>query len=213
MRTDVSATANRLATLYTWEHNGYDDSDFYAVVWDRADGIIRNVLTGSTRWAGGIRSFPSCTDEDELYAAERQLARVMFKALRDAEHRDHFTPDDAERGQELELLVDGKWSDRITGTVHQYRAGDVGVVFWCHAYGTFYRKGYNKPGRDNRRVGLNFDDGRKIFVMLKKCKKPGEPMSDFTLMKRARILARGRDWFSVRRMVPREWVDEKAEQA
>jgi hypothetical protein len=40
------------------ERNGYDDSDFYAVVWDEARQCVTSIEIGSTRYGGGDRSWP-----------------------------------------------------------------------------------------------------------------------------------------------------------
>ena len=38
------------AVLDEYERNGYDDSDFYAVVWDEAEQRVKNIEYASTRW-------------------------------------------------------------------------------------------------------------------------------------------------------------------
>ena len=67
--------------------------------------------------------------------------------------------------------------------------GTVGEVFWSGAYGQFFRKGYNRPGRSNTRVGLNFADGSSAYVALSACRLNREPDDDEELGSCARELA------------------------
>ena len=57
------------------------------------------------------------------------------------------------------------------------------------AYGSFYRKGYNKPGRENRTVTGRTDAGDVISIPLKKLRLARDPMPDSELRARAVTLS------------------------
>jgi len=59
------------------EINGYDDSDFYAVVYDRESDSVKRVTYASTRYAGGGRCTIDATPEAQTLAAEA-LRRRLF---------------------------------------------------------------------------------------------------------------------------------------
>jgi len=42
------------AVLQTWEHNGYNDSDWFAAVWDEAEQRDRRRHPGSARQGRGM---------------------------------------------------------------------------------------------------------------------------------------------------------------
>ncbi len=172
-----------LHSLCSWEDNGYHDSYFYDAVWNDETNAVERVSTGATAWAGGITQIPAVKDVRIVLQALDWLANHIYGAIRDAEYRDVLEPQAAPHGTELELIRDVKHKGAVI------KAGTWGDVFWSEAYGTFYRNGYNKPCRENIRVGLRLPDGSKAFVALKACKLKREPMSDAELLERATRLA------------------------
>lgn len=64
-------------------------------------------------------------------------------------------------------------------------AGARLAVLACTAFGSFFRNGYNKPGRDNRSVTGRLDSGAIVNVPLKKLRHERDPMSDEELRERA----------------------------
>jgi hypothetical protein len=161
-----------------WEANGYDDSDFFESHYDTETGTLDAVEVGSTRYAG------LCPERVAELALVRPISEApleVVEAIRKifvssihgtlvfAEERD-CEPQDANKGNRLKLAYEVKHKGE------KIAAGLAGTVFWCGAFGKFYRNGYNKPGRHNRRVGLKLDDGRSVFVALKACnrEKPAE---------------------------------------
>lgn len=218
-----------------WEHNGYDDSDFYRTMYDPNTDEIKKVETRSTRYGCGYFAvvtkeyahkhglygyvnhaynpvtrqydlengiqvslpvqwfvFPKDTPEQVWNRAEQLLAEHIYQLIRNAELRDVFEPQDAKFGTVLRLTEAHTHKDKTTGAKTTVAAGTVGEVFWCGAFGTFYRNDYNHPNRDNRRVGLRLLDGSKVFVPLKKCRLHKEPMTDSELRQRAEELAKHR---------------------
>ena len=177
-----------LHRLTEWEDNGYNDSDFWVSVYDDETNTLRSVLSGSTRFAGyapgqGPDLGEPISDPQTLQKALRALAEHIHDLLSKAEHHDVYEPDHVERGATVRLLRTCKHK----GTVgHE---GAVGKVFWSGAYGQFFRKGYNKPGRENTRVGIELADGTTAFVALSACRLNREPEDDEELGIRAWELA------------------------
>lgn len=170
--------------LCSWEDNGYHDSYFYEAVWNDETCQVEGVQTGSTAYAGGIGGYPAIKDENMLMQAITWLSEHIYKRIREAEYRDVLEPNEAPHGAEMQLLRDVKYK----GTV--IPKGTWGDVFWSQAYGQFFRKGYNRPGRGNIRVGLRLPDGERVFVALSACRLKREPMTDAELHQRAVELAK-----------------------
>ena len=169
--------------LTEWEDNGYHDSYFYAAVWDTELRTVRAIQTGATAYAGGIRQFPPIQDHAMLAEALAWLAEHIFNVIRGAEHRDVLEPKAVAPRDELRLTRNVRHKGETLA------AGLQGRVFWSGAYGQFYRNGYNKPGRENTRVGLELTDGRRVFVALGACRHDREPMTDGELRQRALALS------------------------
>lgn len=99
------------ATLGTWEHNGYHDSDFYALVWT-GEGLA-GIEFGTTRGAGHGSAIPDATDE--VYAAAREwLAARDIRAWAQATAIDAATP---EKGKQVEVIKGRKVPKGTTGEV------------------------------------------------------------------------------------------------
>lgn len=177
--------------LCEWEENGYDDSDGFSAYWDSERQTVDKEMTWTTR--GGVHpsEFQPLTP-DALAAALAWLENHIFDGITAAEQHDILTPADAPIGREMELLVDHNFSDKRAGVKHELKAGQWGDVFWCGAFGQFYRNGYNRPGRDNRRVGLRMShDGSRVFVPLSKLRQHRQPLTAEELRQRAHTLAQG----------------------
>ena len=66
--------------LRKWEHNGYDDSDFYADVWDEAEQRVKSIEYATTRfWTYHLGAVVDATPE------ARGCAEAWEKAKRRAE--------------------------------------------------------------------------------------------------------------------------------
>lgn len=166
--------------LCDWEDNGYDDSDFYVSRWNAETGAIEAVLVGTTR---GYMLAPAqvLATDDEVLAARAAAEREIFDAMRKAHHADVFEPQSVGVGDKVAVAIAHKAKDKAAGTTVELKVGDVGRVFWAKAMGTFHRNGYNRPGRDNIRVGIELADGRRAFLPLKKLRMAAEPRSDESL--------------------------------
>jgi hypothetical protein len=140
--------------LDKWEHNGPDDSDWYAVVYDDETDSISRIQTGSTRYANAM---PDAIESTLIAPTEPVKARVRtilagmyFSAFREIEDRKVLEPDPKElTGQRVRLLAPvknqkkesvpcrkcggrGKWTNPRNPT-------DVPACFTCNGTG-------HKPG-------------------------------------------------------------------
>lgn len=174
--------------LCDWEENGYDDSDGYLAYWDSDKNIVESVLTWTTRaGTGPSPDFVMPTIEIVEKAIE-WLAGKIFTLIRNAEQKDVMAPENAVPGQLLRLTEEHK--SRKTGQT--LTVGTVIRVNDCQAFGTFYAKGYNHTGRQNRSIVGTVLGKPSVLVRvpLAKCRKNEEPMPDAELMQRAKVLAR-----------------------
>lgn len=68
-------------TLTYYEHNGYDDSDWYAEVWDTESGKITKVLCATTRYAmrGAVYAdaTPDVLDAAEAWIYNQKLTQLI----------------------------------------------------------------------------------------------------------------------------------------
>lgn len=133
----VHLAAYEGATLGTREMNGYDDSDFYALVWTGTE--LTEMMYATTRgWTYHNGAVADATDEVKQ-AARRWLA---YRDIRAAYERSALDACTVEKGKQVE----------VTGG--QKHLGATGTVFWlgqCR-----YGKGY--------RVGLRTESGEKLFL-------------------------------------------------
>ena len=182
-----AATKPKLYRLADWEENGYHDSYFYVALWNEGTQQVESVEYGATAYGGGW----NYTAETEAPTPEivakacAWLADRIYAQAHAAEQRDVLEPATVTKGQDLRLTRNA----RNKGV--KIPAGAVGRVFWSGAYGQFYRNGYNRPGRDNTRVGLELTTGERVFVALDACRLDREPMPDAELRQRAEALSLG----------------------
>ena len=184
MSSAATSTSTKII-LCEWEANGYHDSYFYGIAFDTTTSEIVSVSLGATAYGGGADAVSHGPITPAIALAVRTAIRDRYIAeYRTAEVMDIETPADASNGQRLSLIRN------VRHRGEKYLAGTEGTVFYCHAFGTFYRNGYNRPCRGNRRVGLRLDDGSSIYVALSACKRVEAPLTDDALMDNAERVAR-----------------------
>ena len=150
------------------EVNGRDDSDFYAVVWNPEKQEPERVCYASTRgW-----SYPNGANVDatpevlEAYATWQQKLRDERRARLAAQEA--ATPRKGKRVKVVKAVTQGK---------NVVALGEQGAVFWIGAkrqYGYKSRalseaqalaRSYGfYDERDDMRVGVLMDDGRRVFI-------------------------------------------------
>lgn len=129
--------------LDTYEHNGYHDSDFYAICWDENEGKIVEVEYDTTRCGGGGYAKIDATDEvlRKVYRFYSDVGRSLFDGK--------TNPSQAK-------------AVRVGDTVKVVRGqkipkGSVGVVFWVgETYNQWSR-------RTEKRAGIEIDGERKFL--------------------------------------------------
>ena len=133
------------ATLKLGEHNYYDDSDFYAIVWDAEAGKAREIEYASTRgWTYGNQATVDATDEvKDAYQAWQKAN--MERA------REELAREEARKPRK------GKTVRVVKG--RKIPVGTVGVVFWF-SEGAVSRWHAYAPGvpmvREPGRVGIEY---------------------------------------------------------
>lgn len=177
-----------------WEVNGYQDSDFKALYWSPEDGFSV-VEVGSTRYGGGgvsadLKAHPPVPAELLPVMREALAEKVARYAMGSFAHR-VLNPMKFAKGEKVKFLKDGKAkiaSKDDKGSVRwvEVKAGDEAEVFWSGHFGSFYRNGYNRPNRDNGRLGLILANGDKVFVGMNKVRLSEEIPSNEWFLERAR---------------------------
>ena len=129
----------------TYEHNGYHDSDFYAVVWDEEKQAVTEVEYDTTRCGGGGRAEIDATDEvlRKVYQYYKRMGRSRFDGYSNEEQAKQFGKGD------MVVVIRGR----------KIPKGTVGKVFWI---GDCYNQ-YSY--RTEKRVGIEVDGERKFLPM------------------------------------------------
>ncbi len=129
--------------LSTYERNGYNDSDWYAVCWDEQKQAVVEVEYDTTRAGGGGCAKIDATEETlrKVYRWYKNIGRSLFD--------DHTNPETAKKVRK------GDTVKVIRG--RKVKKGTVGEVFWL---GTRYNQ-YSRCEED--RVGIEVD-GERMFL-------------------------------------------------
>lgn len=132
------------AVMCTREENYYDDSDYYAVVWDEEKQCLKRVDYDTTRFAGGGRASVDYTEEVEAKAA------AWLKALWIEKLNDWNDAQAAEPAKDKTVKV-------VKG--RKVKIGTVAKVFWAGWVPNKFD--YNRS--QIFRVGLLID-GEKVYT-------------------------------------------------
>lgn len=132
------------------EMNGYDDSDFYARVWDDEAGKPKEVEYATTRgWTYKNSASVDADDETLAKYAEYLTEQKVAAAMRAEREREGYV----EKGKTVTL------TRRVRSKNHgTFNEGEQGVVFWVGAdkYAPHWK-------RNAERAGVDFGDDRKHF--------------------------------------------------
>lgn len=133
--------------LDTYERNGYDDSDWYAICWDKEKKEVVTVLYDTTRCGAGGTAKIDVTAEVlcDVYRYYKNMVRNKFdKGTNEAMARKI-------RKGDVVKVVRGR----------KVKQGTIGKVFWI---GTRYNQ-YSY--RDEDRIGIEImETGEKVFLAL-----------------------------------------------
>ena len=131
--------------LDTWEHNGYHDSDWYALVWDRDAQELKQIEYDTTRAAGGGWAKIDATAE-----VLKEVYRYYKKAV-----TEHF---DKVENPALAKKI-GKGDVVVIVKGRKVPKGTQAKVFWV---GTCY----NPYSRSNEeRIGIEVGE-EKVFIAM-----------------------------------------------
>ncbi len=142
------------AVLETRERNGYDDSDFYAVVFDEDSGTIKNVDYATTRgWTylngATVDATPDVIAKASAYASKLRLEDLKARAAADARKPAVGKTVKVVKGRKVPL-------------------GTVGEVFWAGEGRSFRPAPRYKTGawsmKGALRLGIKTADGAKYFL-------------------------------------------------
>lgn len=74
------------AVIGNFERNGYHDSDFFAIVYDEENDVVKSVQTGTTRFPSPVGKIPVDITDENLAKAEKAAARQAYRQIKlDAE--------------------------------------------------------------------------------------------------------------------------------
>lgn len=144
------------AVLQTFERNGYDDSDFYAIVYDEATDSIKHVCYATTR--GWTYANYATVDATPEVLAKAQ--RAAYEAdVRVAQMQDEWNSTTIAKGKQVAVVGTGKNEDRPRRWKGEIiEAGTEGTVFWI-GVDSFRSSRWHT----SYRLGVELADGRKVF--------------------------------------------------
>jgi hypothetical protein len=133
------------------EMNGYDDSDFYARVWNDETGTVDRVTYASTRgWTYPNGAAVDATDEVKA-KYDAFVAKELAEARAAAAAREAAMP---AKGKKAKTVRNVRGKNAV-------EAGVTGTIFWV-GEDKFSKSYYGAPVK--LRVGFEADDGRKVFL-------------------------------------------------
>ncbi len=124
-------TTHKGLVLSLGERNGYDDSDFYAIVWDEAEGQTKQVPYATTRgwtypnWAG-VDATPEVLAAYGAWKA--RLAALADKIRQEAQETIRLRLERAPKLGDRARIVGGRKSKGAEGLVFWIRDGRAGVA-------------------------------------------------------------------------------------
>tara|TARA_Y100001933_G_C19010015_1_gene568367 strand:- start:1632 stop:2252 length:621 start_codon:yes stop_codon:yes gene_type:complete len=126
--------------LETYEENGHNDSDFYAVVWDDETNCLHHKLYATTRfYSNGYGAKIDATPE------------IVAKAT--AERKSRFLQSEVEKDEEkAKTIAKGKKVEVVSGRKNR---GAIGEVFWVGSPEKF-----SYYSKEHRSVGIKLNDER-----------------------------------------------------
>ena len=126
--------------LETYEENGYNDSDFYAIVWDdETNSLIHKQFATTRFYSNGYGAKIDATPEVIAKATAERKARFLKSAI----EKDEETAKTVAKGKMVEINRGRK------------NRGIIGEVFWVGNPDKF-----SYYAKEHRSVGIKLDDER-----------------------------------------------------
>lgn len=135
------------AVLSRREHNGYDDSDFYATVYDAEADEVRSVMYATTRGWTYHNSATVDADEATIEAAVAAVRRRNEEGVR----------------SEVEALVAQMERGCRARFTRSYNARKLGRRIEADTEATVFWYGDNRYGY-GMRAGVELEDGTRLFL-------------------------------------------------
>lgn len=140
---EMMETSYEGCVLWTWEENGYHDSDFYAAVWDEETQNLKRIEYDSTRHGGYGNAVIDVTDD---------VLKKLYRSYKTGK-RNEWNSANEKNAKKVEKE---KTVKVIRG--RKIPKGTTGKVFWvgdkCNAY----------SGITESITGMIKDDGSKVFI-------------------------------------------------
>lgn len=149
------------------EINGHDDSDFYAVVWNDAEGKCEQVTYGTTRaWTYPNYAVVDATP-DVRAKVEALHAKQVAAAAADAALRRYKTPDKGKQVRVIKARSRGKdpVMTGVSGEVFYFGADRFArdTSRYLNDTQAYYHRMWKDP-REGMVVGFKTSEGRKVFI-------------------------------------------------
>ena len=126
--------------LETYEENGRDDSDFYAVVWDdETDSLIHKQYATTRFYSNGYGAKIDATEEVIAKATAERKKRFLKSAIEADEEK-------------AKTVANGKKVEVVSGRKNR---GAIGEVFWVGNPDKF-----SYYSKEHRSVGIKLNDER-----------------------------------------------------
>lgn len=149
--------------LATTENNGYNDSDFFAIVWDEEDQCVKSIADGTTRFAAPPKYHNADASPEVRAKADKWLRTVHLPPLaKQSLIKQRTSLANLQFGEQV-MIVKGR----------KYPIGTKGEVFGVYAnqfYRDYSRKGWaiqiKRFDPKSKNVGIRLQDGSRIFTSL-----------------------------------------------
>lgn len=141
------------AVLTERERNYHDDSDFYAVVWDEAEGRIKNVEYATTRFGGTDRNSATPDATPEVKAKAREWLKNWYLGLLKSENEaaSHYV----KPGRKVKVVAGRKVPKGTTGTVGFVERVNYGRSKWTAYDAATFDADPAADGTRTRYYGVN----------------------------------------------------------
>lgn len=169
--------------IRTYEHNGYDDSDFYAVCVNVENGKIDTIEYDTTRCGGGGSATVDLTESNYRLYQRKAYMRQIADSLK----QNRTAAANVEIGKEV-VVIKGR----------KVPIGTKGVVFWRKEVN--YDR-YNRWYNATMRIGIKDSDGVVYWINESNVKvvDPEQYKKSAQQIIKACKESRGKEYLSVKR--------------
>ena len=161
--TTSSAKTYYGSVLAITENNGYNDSDFFAIVWDEEDQSVKSISDGTTRFAAPAKYHKADASPEVRAKADNWLRTVHLPPLaKQSLIKQRTSLANLQFGEQVAIVKGRKYP---VGT-----KGEVFGVYDNQFYRDYSRKGWaiqiKRFDPKSKNVGIRLSDGSRIFTSL-----------------------------------------------